>query len=95
MIDAERHIIYTDTADLTARVPYRTVYLGRDVSEDCEVSPAEMALVAFEDDHGDVRVFLGNLDDADRDVHVTIRGVTLAQHMLAGSLLDLPVKRSV
>lgn len=92
VVDVERNTIYSDTPGLTARAPYRAVHLGRDVSTECEVTPAEVALTAFEDEHGEVRVFLGNLDDADRDVQLTFRGSTFERHMSAGSLLDLPVR---
>jgi hypothetical protein len=89
IIDAEHYRIYTDTPELTSDAPYETVCLGRNVSDELTVSPAEICVMAFESDNGDVRIFLGNLEDADRSVHVQFRRTQTSRHMNAGAFADI------
>jgi hypothetical protein len=89
VIDAENGCIYTDAADLRAAAPYRAVFLGRDVSDECLVSPVEICALAFENEQGEVRIFLGNTEDADRTVDLEFRKARWSRHLSAGALGDI------
>ena len=82
VIDVAAKTIYGDTRDAVAEEPYRYVYAGTDVSHEAVVSPAEVGVVAFEEEAGTVRAFMCNMLDMPRDVSLDLRGrithVTLA-----------------
>ena len=50
VIDVAAKTIYGDTRDAVAEEPYRYVYAGTDVSHEAVVSPAEVGVVAFEEE---------------------------------------------
>ena len=52
--------IYGDMPELSAEEPFTCIYAGRDVSDEVTTSPVEVGAIAFEDDDGAVRIFLGN-----------------------------------
>ncbi len=89
VIDAARRTIYGDMREASAEEPYRSVYAGRDVSDEVSVSPIEVGAVAFEEEGGAVRAFICNLLDAERDVALEFRGTSLRRHIAAGELLEV------
>jgi glycogen debranching enzyme len=89
VIDTRRKVIYGDMAEASAEEPFRCVYAGTDVSDEATTSPIEVGAVAFEDERGAVRVFLCNMDDAERLVTLEFRGSTERRRLLAGQLLEL------
>ena len=50
--------------ELSAEEPFTCIYAGRDVSDEATTSPVEVGAIAFEDERGAVRIFLGNMLDA-------------------------------
>ena len=89
VIDFERGTIYGDMPELSAEEPYACIYAGRDVSDQVRVSPVEVGALAFEDDEGNVRAFLCNLDDAEREVSVEFRDRQYTIRLEAGALGEL------
>jgi hypothetical protein len=81
--------IYADMPELSAEEPFTCIYAGRDVSDEVTTSPVEVCAVAFEDENDAVRIFLGNMLDAPRDVQVEFRGVTARVEMAPGALREV------
>jgi hypothetical protein len=67
------------------------VFAGRDVSDEVTTSPVEVGAIAFEDDHGGVRIFLTNWNDRPREVELEFRGQTMRRRLLPGALAQLTV----
>ena len=57
VIDQREATIFGDMREASAEEPYRVVYAGRDVSDEVTISPVEVGAIAFEDEHGGVRIF--------------------------------------
>lgn len=89
VIDLENDTIFADMPELSAEEPFTCVYAGRDVSDEAIVSPVEVGAVAFEDEHGAVRIFLCNLLDAARNVLLEFRGHTVRFDLLPGELREV------
>ncbi len=89
VIDLKNDAIYGDMPELSAEEPFSCIYAGRDVSEEVTVSPVEVGALAFEDESGAVRIFLGNLLDRERNVLVEFRGRTARVAMKAGELREV------
>jgi hypothetical protein len=81
--------IYGDTRDAVAEEPYRYVYAGTDVSHEAVVSPAEVGVVAFEEEAGTVRAFMCNMLDMPRDVSLDLRGRITHVTLAAGELREV------
>jgi len=93
VIDARRRTIFGDMREASAEEPYRTVFAGRDVSDEVSTSPVEVGAVAFEDDTGGVRIFLGNWNDHPRNVAVEFRGETTRRRLAVGELAEVALGR--
>ncbi|MBV8151274.1 MAG: hypothetical protein JOY59_06935, partial [Candidatus Eremiobacteraeota bacterium] len=93
VVDTRRRVIYGDMREAAADEPYRMVFAGRDVSDEISTSPVEVAAIAFEDDAGAVRMFLGNWDDRPRNVAVEFRGETFRRKLDRGELCEVTVGR--
>ncbi|HXP93450.1 MAG TPA: amylo-alpha-1,6-glucosidase [Candidatus Binatia bacterium] len=91
VIDVREKIIFGDLREASAEEPYRVVFAGRDVSDEVTTSPVEVGAIAFEDDHGGVRIFLANWRDRAREVQLEFRGQTLRRRLLPGALARLTV----
>jgi hypothetical protein len=89
VIDVARKAIYGDMREASAEEPYRCLYAGTDVSDEFDVSPIEVGVVAFQEEGGVVRAFICNLDDADRDVTLDFRGERLRRRVTAGELREV------
>ena len=89
VIDLQKNVIYADMPELSAEEPFVCIYAGRDVSEEVATSPVEVGAVAFEDEEGNVRIFLCNLDDRSRNVSIEFRGHVERAHLAAGELREL------
>ena len=95
VIDVACNTIYGDMQEASADEPYRVVYAGRDVSGEVTTSPVEVAAIAFEDQHGSVRIFICNTFEAARDVAVELRGETYRRRIEAGGLIEVQIGRPV
>ncbi len=95
VVDVAQQRIYTDTQNLRVRAPYRAQYLGRDISDECVVAPAEVGVLAFVSEAGELRVFLGNTDDTEREVTLRVRDIEGRFHLAAGGLLQLVNRNGV
>ncbi|HEU5480050.1 MAG TPA: amylo-alpha-1,6-glucosidase [Candidatus Tumulicola sp.] len=89
VIDLRNDAIYGDMPELSAEEPFTCIYAGRDVSDEVTTSPVEVGAIAFEDDRGAVRIFLGNHLDKPRNVLVEFRGSTARVDMAAGELREV------
>ncbi|MFN2461459.1 MAG: amylo-alpha-1,6-glucosidase [Candidatus Velthaea sp.] len=89
VIDAVNKRISGDMTFASADEPYEVMYAGRDVSDEATTSPVDVAAVAFEDDAGDVRVFLCNQHDRARNVALEFRGRTERRALAAGQMLEI------
>ncbi len=89
VIDLLHDRIYGDMPELSADEPYECIFAGRDVSDEVTMSPVEVGAIAFEDDRGAVRIFVGNMLDRDRNVLVEFRGHTARLEMTAGELREV------
>ncbi|MEO6834933.1 MAG: amylo-alpha-1,6-glucosidase [Candidatus Tumulicola sp.] len=89
LIDLRNDVIYGDMPELSAEEPFTCIYAGRDVSDEVTTSPVEVGAIAFEDEEGAVRIFLGNHLDKPRNVLVEFRGSTARVDMAAGELREL------
>ncbi|HEY9084709.1 MAG TPA: amylo-alpha-1,6-glucosidase [Candidatus Tyrphobacter sp.] len=89
VIDLRNDVIYGDMPELSAEEPFTCIHAGRDVSDEVTTSPVEVGAVAFEDENGAVRIFLGNLYDRARDVAVEFRGHAARVEMKAGALAEV------
>ncbi len=95
VIDVLARTVYGDMREASAEEPYRIVYAGHDVSDEVTTSPVEVGAIAFEDEHGAVRIFLCNQRDAARDVAVEFRGETYRKRVAPGALTQITVGRPV
>ena len=89
VIDLRNDVIYGDMPELSAEEPFTCIYAGRDVSDEVTTSPVEVGAIAFEDENGAVRIFLGNHLDKPRNVLVEFRGSTARVDMAAGELREV------
>ena len=89
VIDLPNDTIYANMPELSAEEPFTCIYAGRDVSDEVTISPVEVGAIAFEDDAGAVRIFVGNLLDRARDVLLEFRGHTARVNMAAGELREV------
>jgi hypothetical protein len=89
VVDLRSNTIYGDMPELSAEEPFGCIYAGRDVSDEAMISPVEVGAVAFEDDAGAVRIFLGNHLDRARNVLVEFRGHTTRVEMAPGDLREV------
>jgi glycogen debranching enzyme len=89
LIDLRNDVIYGDMPELSAEEPFTCIYAGRDVSDEVTTSPVEVGAIAFEDDKGAVRIFLGNHLDKARNVEVEFRGSTARVDMGPGDLREV------
>ena len=89
VVDLRSNTIYGDMPELSAEEPFTCIYAGRDVSDEAMISPVEVGAVAFEDDGGAVRIFLGNHLDRARNVLVEFRGHTTRVEMAPGDLREV------
>jgi hypothetical protein len=89
VIDLRKDVIYGDMAELSAEEPFTTIYAGRDVSDEVTTSPVEAGAIAFEDEKGAVRIFIGNLVDRGRNVLVEFRGQSARVEMQPGELREV------
>jgi hypothetical protein len=86
VIDTAKKAIYGSMRHASAEEPYTVYDAGRDVTEEASVAPADVGIVAFEDETGAVRIFALNQSDARRDGVVTFRDATFAVRLDAGAL---------
>ena len=89
VIDLLRERIYGDMPELSAEEPFTCIYAGRDVSDEVTISPVEIGAIAFEDDHGAVRIFVCNMLDRARPALVEFRGHTVRIQMELGELREV------
>jgi hypothetical protein len=89
VVDLQNDTIYGDMPELSAEEPFKCIYAGRDVSDEVTTSPVEVGAIAFEDEDGAVRIFLGNHLDRARDVLLEFRGHTARVEMAAGELREV------
>ena len=91
VVDQPNATIYGDMREASAEEPYRVVYAGRDVSDEVTTSPVEVGAIAFEADHGGVRIFLCNWNDRIRNASVEFRGETHRRRLYAGELAEISI----
>lgn len=91
VIDQRRRTIFGDMREASAEEPFRMVFAGRDVSDEVTTSPVEVGAIAFEDDAGGVRIFLGNWNDHPRNVAVEFRGETRRRRIAVGELAEIAI----
>ncbi|MHB8153417.1 MAG: amylo-alpha-1,6-glucosidase [Bacillati bacterium] len=89
VIDLDQERVYSDVPELSCEEPYTHTFVGRDVSDEVMVSPAEVGALAFEDEAGSVRVFVCNPQDCARTVHLEFRGRTLRVRAAIGALREV------
>ncbi|MGB8266171.1 MAG: amylo-alpha-1,6-glucosidase [Candidatus Velthaea sp.] len=89
VIDAVKGRIVGDMPFASADEPYQVFYAGRDVSDEATTSPVEVAAIVFEDSGGGVRAFLGNQNDAARNVALDFRGISVRETLAPGELREL------
>jgi len=89
VIDTATSTVYGDIREAVAREPFRYVFAGTDVSEAVAVHPCEVGVVAFESESGNVRAFVCNLDDGERDVELVFRDRPTAVRVAAGDIVEL------
>jgi hypothetical protein len=89
VIDLRNDTIYGDMPELSAEEPFECIHAGRDVSDEVATSPVEVGAIAFEDERGAVRIFVGNLLDRVRNVLVEFRGHTARLEMAPGELREV------
>jgi glycogen debranching enzyme len=89
VIDLVHDRVYADMPELSAEEPFTCIYAGRDVSDEVTISPVEVGAIAFEDDHGAVRIFVCNMEDQARPVLVEFRGHTVRVRMEEGELREV------
>lgn len=90
VVDLRERVVYCDTEDASAEPPLRSLYAGRDVSYDVEITPIDVGAIAFEAEGG-VRIFLLNASDAPRDAAVTFRGRRYRERLEAGTMRQIVV----
>ena len=89
VIDRTRARIVGDMPFASADEPYAVLYAGRDVSDEATTSPVDVAAIVFEDEAGGVRAFLGNQNDASRNVALDFRGISVRETLAPGELREL------
>jgi len=89
VVDFRSNAIYGDMPELSAEEPFECIHAGRDVSDEVATSPVEVGAIAFEDDAGAVRIFVGNQLDRARNVLLEFRGHTARVDMAAGELREV------
>ncbi len=89
VVDLRNNTIYGDMAELSAEEPFTCINAGRDVSDEVTTSPVEVGAIAFEDDAGAVRIFVGNQLDRARNVLLEFRGHTARVDMAPGELREV------
>ncbi len=89
VIDVAAKTIYGDTREARAEEPYRYAYAGTDVSHEAVASPAEVGVVAFEEEAGTVRAFMCNMLDMPRGATLDFRGRTLHVTLAPGELREV------
>ena len=89
VIDRTRARIVGDMPFASADEPYAVLYAGRDVSDEATTSPVDVAAIVFEDEAGGVRAFLGNQNDASRNVARDFRGISVRETLAPGELREL------
>ncbi|MBV8372998.1 MAG: hypothetical protein JOY69_07030, partial [Candidatus Eremiobacteraeota bacterium] len=89
LMDLRNNVIYGDMPELSAEEPFTCIFAGRDVSDEVTTSPVEVGAIAFEDDAGAVRIFLGNDLARERNVLVEFRGSTARVDMAPGELREV------
>jgi hypothetical protein len=89
VIDLRSNTIYGNMPELSAEEPFTCIYAGRDVSDEVSTSPVEVGAIAFEDESGAVRIFVGNHLDRPRNVLLEFRGHTARVDMAAGELREV------
>jgi len=89
VIDLRSNTIYGNMPELSAEEPFTCIYAGRDVSDEVTTSPVEVGAIAFEDETGAVRIFVGNCLDRPRNVLLEFRGHTARVDMAAGDLREV------
>ncbi len=89
VIDLQNDTIYGDMPELSAEEPFKCIHAGRDVSDEVATSPVEVGAIAFEDEAGAVRIFVGNQLDRERNVLIEFRGHTARLDMAAGELREV------
>jgi len=89
VVDFENDTIYGDMPELSAEEPFTCIHAGRDVSDEVATSPVEVGAIAFEDETGAVRIFVGNQLDRARNVLIEFRGHTARVDMGAGELREV------
>ncbi len=89
VVDLRNDTIYGDMPELSAEEPFECIHAGRDVSDEVATSPVEVGAIAFEDEAGAVRIFLGNQLDSARNVLLEFRGHTARVDMAPGELREV------
>jgi hypothetical protein len=89
VVDLRSDTIYGNMPELSAEEPFKCIFAGRDVSDEVTSSPVEVGAIAFEDDEGAVRIFVGNHLDRSRNVLIEFRGHTARVDMAAGELREV------
>jgi hypothetical protein len=89
VVDLRNDTIYGDMSELSAEEPFTCIYAGRDVSDEVTTSPVEVGAIAFEDEKGAVRIFVGNHIDRARNVLLEFRGHTARVDMAPGELREV------
>ena len=89
VVDLRTDTIYGNMPELSAEEPFKCIFAGRDVSDEVTTSPVEVGAIAFEDDEGAVRIFVGNHLDRSRNVLIEFRGHTARVDMAAGELREV------
>jgi hypothetical protein len=89
VVDLRNDTIYGNMPELSAEEPFKCIYAGRDVSDEVTTSPVEVGAIAFEDEAGAVRIFLGNHLDHARNVLIEFRGHTARVDMAPGDLREV------
>ncbi len=89
VVDLRNDTIYGDMPELSAEEPFECIHAGRDVSDEVTTSPVEVGAIAFEDEGGAVRIFVGNQADRARNVLLEFRGHTARVDMAAGELREV------
>jgi len=89
VVDKATARIIGDMTFASADEPYAVFYAGRDVSDEAATSPVDVAAIVFEDEAGGVRAFLGNQNDAARNVALDFRGISVRETLAPGELREL------
>jgi glycogen debranching enzyme len=91
VIDHGEKRVIGDMRAASADEPYAVWYAGTDVSDEATVTPIDVAVVAFDDGAGGLRLFACNQNDRARNVAIDLRGHTIRRTVEAGALLELTI----